>query len=110
MYFLNISVDATDILYYEKIENLNINNQESIIEIIIEKVFGFDNAIAEQDDNDNSQNSIFKKIKTLDFTIENETFISFFSSLISNPKEIKKIPFQHIPNPLLEIISPPPKV
>lgn len=110
LYFLNISVDATDSLYAEKKENLAINNQESIIEIVIEKVFGFDNAIAEFDDNDNSQNSIFKKIKSFEYIIEYQNATCFLIPLISCSKEADKLTIQHISNPLLEIISPPPKV
>lgn len=110
LYFLNISVDATDSLYAEKKENLAINNQESIIEIVIEKVFGFDNAIAEFDDNDNSQNSIFKKIKSLDYIIQYQNSTCFLIPLISCSKEADKLTIQHISNPFLEIISPPPKV
>lgn len=110
LYFLNISVDATDSLYAEKKENLAINNQESIIEIVIEKVFGFDNAIAEFDDNDNSQNSIFKKIKSFEYIIEYQNATCILIPLISCSKEADKLTIQHISNPLLEIISPPPKV
>lgn len=110
LYFLNISVDATDSLYAEKKENLAINNQESVIEIVIEKVFGFDNAIAEFDDNDNSQNSIFKKIKNLDYIVDYQSINSFSFPIISIQKQADKLHVQHISNPLLEIISPPPKV
>jgi hypothetical protein len=110
LYFLNISVDATDSLYAEKKENLTINNQESIIEIVIEKVFGFDNAIAELDDNDNSQSSIFKKIKSFEYIIEYHKSTGFPTPIISCSKEADKLTIQHISNPLLEIISPPPKV
>ena len=110
LYFLNISVDATDSLYAETTENLAINNQESIIEIVIEKVFGFDDAIAELDDNDNSQNSIFKKIKNFDYIVDYQSVNSFSFPIISIQKQADKLPIQHISNPLLEIISPPPKV
>jgi hypothetical protein len=110
LYFLNISVDATDSLYAEKKENLAINNQESIIEILIEKVFEYDNAIAEFDDNDNSQNSIFKKIKSFDYVIQYHNPTRFLIPLISCSKETDKLTIQHLSNPLLEIISPPPKV
>ena len=99
LYFLNISVDATDSLYAEKKENLAINNQESIIEIVIEKVFGFDNAIAEQDDNDNSQNSIFKKIKNLDYIVDYQSINSFSFPIISIQKQADKLHVQHISNP-----------
>lgn len=52
LYFLNISVDSAD-PYPEHIsENLSINDQESVIEIVIEKILGYEDAIEEYDDND----------------------------------------------------------
>ncbi len=52
LYFFNISVDAPDQLPSHFPEDLSFNDQESIIELVVEKLLGFDNAIAECDDND----------------------------------------------------------
>lgn len=51
-YLLNISVDTADLNPNYIPEDLSFNDQESIIELVIEKVLGFENAIKEYDDND----------------------------------------------------------
>lgn len=110
LYMLNLSVDATDNLYATQVENLAINNQESIIELVVEKVLGYENAIAEYDDNDNQQTSSFKKFKTLDYVIESYSFLPFecvAKNNNNNPINWYCLNFS-IPN--LEIVSPPPKV
>lgn len=49
---LNISVDSPD-LYPDCIpEDLNLNDMESIVEIVLEQVLGIEDAIPEQDDDD----------------------------------------------------------
>ncbi len=52
LYLLNISVDTIDPNPDHLSENLSINDQESIVEIVVEKVLGFEDAIAEYDDTD----------------------------------------------------------
>lgn len=59
MYFLNISVDTADLQPSYAPEDLSINDQESIVEIMVEQILGFEDAIPEYDDND--QNNITKK-------------------------------------------------
>lgn len=83
-YLLNISVDAPDIS--AKKEDLRFNDQESIVEIVVEKCLGFDNIIAEQDDTDSNEQSQAKKSFSLDYFV--------LPKLISNSKptyfELKK--------------------
>ncbi len=57
MYLLNISVDTDDLNPEYIAEDLTINDQESFIEIIVEKVFGYDNAIEEYDDHDTNDHN-----------------------------------------------------
>lgn len=52
LYLLNISVDGPNHLPIELAEDLTINHQESILEIVVEKLLGFENAIVEYDDHD----------------------------------------------------------
>lgn len=67
-YILNLSVDSPDTHNYRLSDNLLINDQESILEILIEKVFKFDNAIVEYDEDDTEAS--FKKDKNnIDFYI-----------------------------------------
>ena len=57
LYLLNISVDTADPNPVNIPEDLSFNDQESIIELIVEKLFGFEDAIIEYDDCDSDQNS-----------------------------------------------------
>lgn len=52
LYFLNISVDSPDPLPNKVPEDLSFNDQESIVELIVEKVLGFEDLISEVDDPD----------------------------------------------------------
>lgn len=52
MYFLNICVDASDIHHNAIPEDLSYNEQESIIELVVEKVFDLGDIFQEQDDED----------------------------------------------------------
>ncbi|NIJ44753.1 lactate dehydrogenase-like 2-hydroxyacid dehydrogenase [Wenyingzhuangia heitensis] len=59
LHLLNICIDMPDSSLIGMPENLAINEQESIVEVILEKVLGYENAIEEYDDNeteDNKQN------------------------------------------------------
>lgn len=62
LHFFNVSVDTKD-PYPEFIpEDLSINDQESIVEIIIEKLLGYEDAIVEYDDHDTEDHN--KKTKS----------------------------------------------
>lgn len=81
LYFLNISIDANDSFAYDVPENLSYNKQESIVEVIVEKVFGFENAIAEYEEQDTDQSWQVKKNISVDVflvpvpqNIENQLF------------------------------------
>lgn len=52
LYLLNISVDTADHNPRHIPEDLTFNDQESIIEIVVEKILGFEDAIVEYDDHD----------------------------------------------------------
>lgn len=52
IYLLNISVDVADLNPNHISEHLSINDQESIVEIMIEKILGYEDAIQEFDDPD----------------------------------------------------------
>ncbi len=68
LYLLNISVDSADVTIDYFPEDLSINDQESIIEIVIEKILGFDNLIEEHDDNDTEDFNKKKQVK-IDFLV-----------------------------------------
>ncbi|MDN5214918.1 hypothetical protein QQ020_22755 [Fulvivirgaceae bacterium BMA12] len=63
LYLLNISVDTAD-PYPDYIpEVLTINDQESFVEFFLEKILGFENAIAEYDDHDTEDHNKKKNSK-----------------------------------------------
>lgn len=62
-YLLNISVDTADPNPEYIAEDLTYNDQESIIEIIVEKILGYENAIKEYDDNDSDSHRNKTNIK-----------------------------------------------
>lgn len=65
VYFLNISVDYQDIKGNDDLKQAPFNEQESIVELLIEKALGFENAIAENKSEESEQNT-FKKSFSLD--------------------------------------------
>ena len=68
-YLLNINVDAADPNPQNIPEDLTFNDQESIIEIVVEKVLGFENAIEEYDDHDTEDHNGKNNIDKVDLTI-----------------------------------------
>ena len=52
IYLLNISVDTADPSAHYLPEDLSFNDQESFVELILEQVLGYENAIKEYDDPD----------------------------------------------------------
>lgn len=109
-YLLNISVDVTS-LFDEKEENYkNYNEQESIVELVFEKVLGFEEAIPENNSNDSEQNSTMKKGFTIDKFVlpflEINTKIIIFNPI----KKCFPYPKDNFLKPSLEIHSPPPEV
>lgn len=109
-YLLNCSVDASDITPNYIPENLNFNEQESVIEIIVEKVLGFENAIPENEDPDSENYGFFKKTISVAFYI----LPGFDCKLkeITFDKNSVNFEFQktNILKPYFEIHSPPPEV
>lgn len=63
LYLLNISVDSTEPILTQNPEGLAINPQESIIEILVEQVLGYEDAIKEYDDNDKGDRNKKSNIK-----------------------------------------------
>ncbi len=66
LYMLNISVDVPNYFVNVPDTPISFNLQESIIEIIVEKVLGFENAIPETRDSDADSKSRVKSSFTVD--------------------------------------------
>lgn len=109
-YLLNISVDTPYLFQNKQPANLTFNDQESIIEVLCEKVLGLEDAIPENEDADTEQKKTFKKGYTIDkFVVpfsENNTKLSltYFrkNAIFQDQTTLKKT--------YLEIHSPPPEV
>jgi len=108
LHIFNCSVDTPDPEPDSVSEDLSFNDMESVVEIILEQVFGIDNAIAEHDEPDEDANGFTIK-KGLD-VYNYKPFIKitavpykicFFNH--SHYKEQFYELFHH------EIASPPPK-
>ena len=108
LFLLNISVDTAD-LYPEHIsEDLSFNDQESFVEILLEKVLGYEDAIKEYDDIDTKDHHPKKRIKK-------DVVVVASSKDTNTPFQfiVRKYPFPNNvalwSSAFLEIDSPPPK-
>ncbi len=105
-YLLNISVDAADANADHLPEDLSINDQESIIEIVIEQILGFEDAIEEYDDHDPedhnkksnvkvdifSQHALHSPIKEPFFKRKKNKYPDYITSLASGFKSPETTP------------------
>lgn len=57
LYLLNISVDAADPYPEHIAEDLSINELESLVEVLLEQVLGFEDIIKEYDDPDHQEHN-----------------------------------------------------
>lgn len=110
LYLLNCSIDAPD-FYPDKLpEDLSFNEQESILEVIIEKALGFEDAIDEYDDNDSKNEQVLKK-NTLSNYFELVKHSRDKSEHIGTHQKNRFSRYQFpISSTLIEIQSPPPEV
>jgi hypothetical protein len=109
LYLLNISVDSPD-HYSDSIpEDLSINDQESIIEIVIEQILGYEDAIEEYDDNDTQDHN-----KKTDFKIEIFTPYIFESVVTQALADATKQKFPdyntYLKTGFQKLDFPPPKI
>lgn len=88
-------------------EDLTFNDQESVIELVVEKVLGYENAIEEHDepDDDSREFEMCKEFKLYTNLLPSVSFQSPCSDLFHNT------PFQEesLPDFFGEINPPPPK-
>jgi hypothetical protein len=108
LYLLNISVDTADPKNEHIPENLSINDQESIVEIVVEKVLGYENAIKEYDDHDTEDHSKKTNVK-IDLTTHSivddglQSFIETTRNVFTNYST-------YLTNGFQKLDIPPPKV
>lgn len=109
VHIFNCSVDSPDLQPVYAAEDLSINDMESIVEILLEKVFNCQDLIAEHDEDDSNDGECFKIEKPYSF---------FFTKSFNNHKVFEDqqntiIPANYIEHYFLhyhpEIVPPPPK-
>lgn len=109
LYLINISVDNVDPNPEHIPEDLSFNDQESILEIFLEKILGFEDAIKEYDDHDTEDQNKKKNVK-VDLLVH-----VFKSNKIDHHQSIerkKRFPdyAARSAKGFYDIDSPPPKV
>lgn len=109
LHLLNISVDTADPNPEHIPEDLSINDQESIIEIVLEKVLGYEDAIKEYDDHDTEDHNKKTNVKidlTTHFIIDNNLNHSF----IETTKHKFPDYTTYLRNGFQKLDIPPPKI
>lgn len=109
VFLLNISVDVADPNPEYIPEDLTINDQESIVEILVEQVLGYDDFFKEYDDHDTEKQNKKTNLK-----------IEFIAQRVVDPPikqatiKTKKTSFPdydaYLTNGFLNLDIPPPKV
>jgi hypothetical protein len=105
----NICVDAPDAYLDYVPEDLSFNEQESIVEIIVEKILGFENALAEYDENDTEAFNK-KKDSRLDILFQCQTLLENLNNHPQDQKQNYSHYLAQLAMGFLQVDSPPPKV
>lgn len=108
-HIFNCSVDAPDMLPNYIPEDLSYNDMESVVEIVLEKIFDIENAVSEHDENDTEEGNSLSLKKDFSFHYRNtlEKIKFFYNELhivaLANYDEQYSSQFHP------EIVPPPPK-
>jgi hypothetical protein len=107
LHIFNISVDMPDANPDSEPEDLTINDQETIVELVLEKCIGIENAIEEHDEpGDESQSfEINKEFQLFSIAF---TKVNFNRPYIELNKQIPE-KIIDLPTVISEIVPPPPK-
>ncbi len=108
LYMLNISIDSPDGHSNSVDEDLSHNEQESIVELIIEKVLGYEDAISEYDDTD--QNTNQKKVFSSEVFILTHFELPIIKISPNKKDRIRSRLSFRILQKHIEIHSPPPDI
>lgn len=108
LYLLNISVDYQGVQNHYNVKSTTFNEQESIIELVVEKGFGFENAISDNETDNSEQNNKLKKSISLDKFVLSNAFLLKNNFLLFT-KKTKYYHNYNLYDSCLAIDSPPPK-
>ena len=110
LHIFNCSVDMPDLNPEYIPEDLSINDIESIVELVLEEILGFENAIKEYDDQDSNDGSVFSPDKSIDLSYYPTSPLGFScqDSLLfdSNHSLYRPLFLERVPT---DLASPPPK-
>ncbi|MGB6036415.1 MAG: hypothetical protein WBG42_09100 [Cryomorphaceae bacterium] len=109
LYLLNISVDTADPEAENIPEDLSFNDQESIVEIVVEQVLGYENAIKEYDDHDTEDHNKKKNVK-IDLPDHSFKTNESVHNQLSEKKNSYSYHEARLTDGFEETDSPPPKV
>jgi hypothetical protein len=109
LYLLNISVDTADPNPEHIPENLSINDQESIVEIVVEKILGYENAIKEYDDHDTEDHNKKANVK-IDLTTHSIVDNALNQSFSETTRHKFPVHNTYLTNGFQKLDIPPPKI
>lgn len=109
LYLFNISVDTADPNSHNVTENLAFNDQESVVEIILEKVLCYDNIIKEYDDNDTEDYNKKSNVK-IDLTTHYTTETVFQQNFLGLARQFFPDHNSFVAKGFLNLYSPPPQI
>jgi hypothetical protein len=67
LHILNCSIDTPDGIPSSQPEDLTINDIETVYELVVEKLLGYENAVPEHDEPGDEENNRINAKKTVDF-------------------------------------------
>lgn len=109
LYLLNISADTADRHPTHIPEDLSINDQESIIEVVVEKILGYEDAFQEYDDPDTEENNK-KTTAGIDIIVQHNADCGIEHSLIEAGKVYYPDYNAYLSNGFQKLDIPPPKI
>lgn len=109
LYLLNISVDTPDPNPQHIPEDLSLNDQESIVELVVEQVLGFEDAIKEYDDYDTEEHNE-KKIVKIDLLVHSSKTDDKADIHLHGKEKYFPDNEVRLTSGFIEIDSPPPRV
>ena len=105
----NLSIDIPDPHSDAVSEDLTVNDIESISELVIEKLLGFENAFVEYDDHDLEDEGGF--CKKVDFKFYQQLFFHLYSFFITDVKKnLTPFTIVYFQSPALLCLIKPPQV
>ena len=109
LYLFNISVDTADPEPVYIPEDLTVNDQESMVELVVEQFLGFENAITEHDDPD-TENNQKKSISKIDLIGQIRSVSAGSTMYLWIKKEAYPVFSVHLTQGYSQLDTPPPKI